>query len=166
MRLVSFFSSSKDRDMPRIDPLVVDLGTFQVGSTPLGSPFPAVSLKEEIFQLKGQGMEIGCQKGILDYGFFTVAEFKGNFALNGRALALSETTGEGEILGIFGPPYWIDQSDGDTILFYEYRAGTMELQFEFRDGGNLGVVTLSRNGVLSDAGDRKAYGVDKPWPPP
>jgi hypothetical protein len=51
-----------------------------------------------------------------------------------------------------------------VILFYEYRAGAVELQFEFLDGKTLGFITLSSNGVLSEADQRKAYGVTQPWP--
>jgi len=165
MRLFSFLSPSKDRNMPQTNPMTVDLGPFQVDAIPLGSPFPTASAKAGVFQPKGQGVEIGCEEGNLDYGYFTLAEFKGSFTLNGQQLTLSNATSEDEILGLFGRPYWTDRSDGETILFYEYQAGTIELQFEFPDGTGLGFVTLCRNGVLSDPESRSGYGVNKPWPP-
>ncbi|MEO5915846.1 MAG: hypothetical protein ABIS50_16540 [Luteolibacter sp.] len=176
MGFLSFFTSREDQNPPQagssLSSMVVDLGTFQVGSTWLGAlpsvsdPFHTVLTKDEVFQPKGEGVEIGSEDGLFDYGFFTLAFFSGTFALNGQTLRIHEATSEDEIQQIFGEPYWIDRSDGEIILFYEYRAGTVELQFEFPDGKKLGFVTLSRNGVLADRRQRESYGVDKPWPPP
>ena len=66
---------------------------------------------------------------------------------------------------IFGQPYWVDQDLDEVILFYEYQDGDVELQFEFPGRVHLGFITLSAHGVLSNAEQRKAYKVTKPWPP-
>lgn len=175
MGILSFFSSSKGQDTPQENPpaaaIVVDLKGFKIGSTSLGSPiapadpFHAILTKVEVFQPVGQGLEIGTDNGLLDYGFFDLSSFGGAFTRSGEPLDIGKDTTENKILKAFGEPYWIDRSDGEVILFYEYQAGTVELQFEFSDGKSLGFITLSRNGVLSEAEHRKAYGVTKPWPP-
>ena len=81
-----------------------------------------------------------------------------------NAKTLKAGMSENDILEEFGIPYWIDR-DEETILFYEYRAGNMEVQFEISEEGKLEFIILSVDGVLSSAEQRKAYGVDKDWPP-
>ncbi len=152
-------------------PLNVDLGSFQIGSTSIGTPpsvadpFHAILTKSAVFEPKGKGVEIGAKDGLLDYGLFSLNLFQGTFTRNGQLLKIGRVSTEDDIRRIFGEPYWIDRSDGETILFYEYQSGAIELQFEFPDGAKLGFVTLLRNGILSDSVDRERYGVDKAWPP-
>ena len=176
MGIFSFFKSNRPQDaLPESQPcppMVVDLVDFKVGSTLLGAPvassdpFHAALRKSDVFKPAGQGFEIGVESGLLDYGFFDLSSFKGSFTRAGQPVELGLETTEEDVLKTFGAPYWIDRSDGDVILFYEYRSGTVELQFEFPDGEALGMITLGRNGVLSEADQRENYGVTKPWPPP
>lgn len=175
MGILSFFNSSKGEAKPQENQapsaIVVDLDEWMIGSTLLGSavavsdPFHAPLTKAEIYQPTGQGLEIGAKNGILDYGCFDLDAFMGSFSRGEQPLQIGTATTENDLVKVFGEPYWIDRSDGEVILFYEYRAGSVELQFEFPDGKALGCVTLSRDGVLSDPVQRKAYGVTKPWPP-
>jgi len=175
MGKLSFFSLINGQYKPHENQpqtaLVVDLNKFRIGSTMLGlpispaDPFHVALKKAEVFQPAGQGLEVGTKNGLLDYGFFDIISFKGCFSRSGELLRIGKETTEKDIMKIFGEPYWIDRSDGEVILFYEYQAGTVELQFEFSDGKSLSCITLSRNGVLSEADQRKAYGVTKPWPP-
>ncbi len=176
MGILSFFNSSKGQDKPHAHQppvaMVVDLKELKIGLTPLGGPiapadpFHAALVRTEVYQPDGEGVEIGAEKGALDYGYFDLGSFKGAFTLSGEPLGIGSYTTEDDILKTFGEPYWVDHSDGEVIMFYEYRGGTVELQFEFTDGKTLGCITLSRNGVLSEADQRKAYRVTKPWPPP
>ena len=175
MGILSFFNRSSHRSDDQEPPcpctVTVDLGMFWIGSTPLGvppspsDPFYRALVKGTTFQPKEQGIELGTEDGVLDYGFFSLDSYRGSFVRRGQPLALNGTTSEADIRRIFGEPYWIDRSDGEIIIFYEYGEGTIELQFEFPDAQGLGFITLARNGVLSDPGSRKSYGVDKPWPP-
>lgn len=175
MGILSFFSSGKGQDKPHDHQLPVaisvDLKEFKVGATALGSPvgpadpFYAALQKAKVFQPAGQGLEVGTQNGLLDFGFFEIGSFKGSFTRSGEPIQIGKDTTEKDILEAFGEPYWIDRSDGEVILFYEYQRGTIELQFEFSDGKALSAITLARNGVLSRADQREAYGVTKPWPP-
>ena len=175
MGILSFFSSSKGQDKPHDHQpptaIIVDLKEFKIGSTALGSPitpadpFHAALKKAEVFKPAGQGLEVGTKNELLDYGFFDIISFKGSFSRSGEHIKIDKVTTENDILKVFGEPYWTDRSDGEVIMFYEYKAGTIELQFEFSDSKALSSITLSRNGVLSEADQRKAYGVTKPWPP-
>ncbi|MDQ8205735.1 hypothetical protein [Pelagicoccus sp. SDUM812003] len=150
--------------------LNIDLSTLQVGNTPIGQPlseldvFSAGLKKHEIVYSKNGGVEIGAKEDLLDYVFVTMSKFQGTFSMDGIPLALTQQTKENEILNSFGDPYWVDEEDNEKIYFYEYREGTIELQFEFVDD-SLSFVTMSLNGVLSDDTQRKLYGVTKKWPP-
>jgi hypothetical protein len=175
MGILTFFSSSKGQDKPHEHQpptaIIVDLKEFKIGSSVLGSPiapadpFNAALKKTEVYQPAGQGLEVGTKNGLLDYGFFDINSFKGSFTSSGEPIKIGQDTTEKDLLKVFGEPYWIDRSDGEVIMFYEYQAGALELQFELSDGKSLSCITLSRNGVLSEADQRKAYGVTKPWPP-
>ncbi len=175
MGILSFFTACKDRDTSHGTStqaaVAIDLTDFQIGSTLIGAPISAndpyysAFTKADVFKPVGQGLEIGTKDGLLDYGFFTLESFRGSFTRSSQPLTIGLTTTERDIVKIFGEPYWIDRSDGEVILFYEYQGGTVELQFEFPDARNLGFVTLSRYGVLSASEQRTRYGVNKPWPP-
>jgi hypothetical protein len=56
-------------------------------------------------------------------------------------------------------------NNGEAILFYEYRQGNVELQFEFWDGKRLSHLNLALDGALSVEEQRAAYGVARSWPP-
>ena len=147
----------------------MDLTEFRIGSTLLGEPpnpddfLYAPLVDRGAYEPKGGGLELGAKDGVLDYIFLTIGEYRGRFTSKGISIVLSDT--EDKILKVFGDPYWIDRSDGEVILFYEYQGGKIELQFEFPDGKKLGYITIALWGVLSSAEQREAYGVDSPWPP-
>ncbi len=157
--------------MPSASSMEVDLGAFRVGGRALGqrpgpSDFYAAELRgSDVFEDAGNGVEIGTEAGVLDYVFLTLESFPGRLSSDGVALDVGRGSDEAAVRERFGEPYWVDRSDGEVILFYEYAAGAVELQFEFPDGGALGFITMSRDGVLSTEEQRSLYGVDKPWPP-
>lgn len=177
MGLFSFFNRRPAPDeafaQQSADPieLEIDLGWFQLDGVSLGEvpssilPDKVINSPSGVFEPVGQGIEIGTEQGVFDYAFITVADFTGTLLRNGRPLTLLPQMTERDILTIFGEPYWTDRSESETLLFYEYLQGQVELQFEFPDGLGLSAVTLMRNGVLSEAEQRKFYGVTKPWPP-
>lgn len=146
---------------------VVDLGSYAIGQWQLGSPMSdAAGLPQRAqFNDALHGIELDTVDGVLDSAFFTLAAFKGSFAVHGDPVGLGAATTESHILARFGQPYWTDRSDGETILFYEFEQGGVELQFEFPESQGLGFITLTRQGVLADEKQRQAYGCDKPWPP-
>ena len=173
---LSFLKSKKAKtsqvgDLPSRVPLAVDLGRFKVGSSSLGELpdnddfFSQVLHRSDVYEDPIHGVELGVENRVLGYAFISVTEFDGRFLKNGEPTEISKNSLEADVRACFGEPYWIDRSDGEVILFYEYAGGSVELQFEFPDAESLGFVTMTRNGVLSTAEQRKSYGVDKPWPP-
>lgn len=151
--------------------VTVDVCNFSVAGSEIGrpiatsSPFAKQLEKNGVYAPQGKGLELAASGGSLEYVFLTLKEFNGDFACDGERLELGPQTTEREVRERFGEPYWTDRDDGEAILFYEYQKGEREVQFEFPEDGRIGYITLSRSGDLSDPEQRKAYGVDKPWPP-
>jgi hypothetical protein len=151
--------------------LVIDLGDFVCGRSTLGTEvnpadyFAAALRGQDMFDDIQTGLQVGVENGIFDYVFITADRYRWQFARHGTPLNISPATTEADVLSVFGQPYWTDRSDGEVILFYEYRRGTVELQFEFSDGRSLSFITFSLYGVLSKEDQREAYGVTRPWPP-
>ena len=149
----------------------LDLVRFRIGPHGLGEAPDTGSLWGRLMQThavgrpEGSGVEIGLVDGQIDSVFVEMEDFRGGFLRDGEACDLGPDSTVAAMQQLFGEPYWTDRSDGEVILFYEFRGGGVELQFEFPDGERLGFVTLSRNGVMSDAAQRAAYGCDRPWPP-
>lgn len=172
MGLMSILFGSKPSEVASLPPLKVDLATFHCGQTCVGSkvgatePYAGRFDKDGVAKFDASGIELGTKDGVLDYAFITISDFQGVFLKKGAAISVSARTSPELITSLFGEPYWTDNKDDDeTILFYEYQNGSIELQFEFPGKRSLSFITLSRNGVLSDSKQRKAYGVTKDWPP-
>jgi hypothetical protein len=136
----------------------IDLANFSIDGIAIGDAIPASERNRS-------GVEIEVDGEKLDSLFVTLNEYQGEFLRSGETVSLSPNASPSEIEQLLGKPYWQDLSDGELIMFYEFRAGSIEIQFEFPDSKHLGYVTIANNGVLSDAEQRKSYGVDKPWPP-
>lgn len=149
----------------------LDLGRFRIGPHPLGGEPDRSELwgrlmrGDAVCRPEGTGVEVGLRDGRIESVFVDLASFHGGFLRHGEPLPIDARSTEDGVRELFGEPYWTDRSDDEVILFYEYEAGTVELQFEFPGAGALGFATLARNGVLSDAAQRRAYGCDRPWPP-
>jgi hypothetical protein len=173
MGLLSSFDTNRDElnTGSGIGKLIVDLSTFRIGGTPIGKApwdgdfFAQSLLQNETFQPAESGYELGVEDGFLNYAFITLAHFQGVFLIGDQISPVTRQTTKDEIITLFGEPYWTDLDDGEIIHFYEYRAGTIELQFEFPDGQNLAFITLLKDGILSVEAQRKSYRVTKPWPP-
>jgi hypothetical protein len=170
MGLLSFFFGCGQPERP--SPIVsVDLSKFSIAGSEVGKPISADSpfarelAAANVYAPQGKGLELGSNGDLLDYAVIALDDFDGTFAMDGNLLSLDTTTTELDVRRRFGEPYWINREDSEVILFYEYQAGDIEVQYEFPDGVNLGFITISRAGVLSDPEQRKLYGVDKPWPP-
>lgn len=170
MGLFGFLFGSRG-DSPQPQPLTIDLASFSCGHSQLGVAvsaddyFSNTLRTKDTFVDERNGVELSTARDALDSVFVTLKNFSGKFTKSGNALDLNTKTTEPQILALFGEPYWIDRSDGEAIMFYEYQHGTIELQFEFTDGRTLSFITLSQNGVLSTEEQRKNYKVNKPWPP-
>jgi hypothetical protein len=171
MGILSFLDSCKHKASISPPPVDVDLVKFTVGHSELGKPlsqsdfFTEHLRSSDVYKDEENGFEVGTEDHVLDYIFLTLNSFSGQFLFGGTPLTAESIGTEEQIEEVFGEPYWVDRSDGEVIMFYEYNSGTIELQFEFSDGRNLTYVTIARNGVLSTEEQRRAYGVDKAWPP-
>lgn len=150
--------------------IVVDLADLTCGRLKVGERvtegnfFRNAMLPKRGFTDATNGVEVGTSNGRFDSIFLTIERFPGRFAKAGVPLDLGTKTTVVEIIALFGEPFWIDRSDGEAILFYEYENGGIELQFEFGDGKTLSHLTLACNGVLSTREQREAYGVTRSWP--
>lgn len=170
MTIFSLLFGCGKSDVKSLTP-IVDLKLFSVDYSILNKPisssdkFYAYFKTKDVLNLSKDGIEIGTKNDVLDYAFITLNSFKGRFLLKGNELQLTQKNHPESIVKIFGEPYWIDRSDGEVILFYEYKKGIIELQFEFYDSIHLSHITCMINGVLSSEKDRKSYNVNKPWPP-
>jgi hypothetical protein len=91
------------------------------------------------------------------------AAYGGKIIYGGKPVALSRDTSEGEFVGRFGQPYWRDEDEYETTLFYEF--GPLEWQVEFETGGGLRGLVLESPPTMAQAEARAAYQVDKAWPP-
>lgn len=173
MGLLSSFDSHRDdfNAGSGTGKLIVDLTNFKIGGTPIGKPpwdgdfFTQALLREETLQAKNSGYELGGKEGMLNSAFLALSEFQGAFLIEDKVSPLTNQTTKEEIIILFGEPYWVDLDDSEVILFYEYRAGKIELQFEFPDGEHLEFITLLQDGILSEEIQRKSYRVTKAWPP-
>lgn len=111
------------------------------------------------------GVELTHENNRLSCIFVTIAAFQGSMTADGKPLEFSVSSTPAKIIEAFGEPYWRDDDEGETILFYEYESGAVELQFEFSSPTSFDFITITRPGILADAEQRTAYGVDKEWPP-
>jgi hypothetical protein len=88
--------------------------------------------------------------------------FKSVCIYRGQPIALNAGMRDAEIKGIFGEPYWKDEADDETILFYEF--GDIEWQVEIDSQKGATAIVVLTPPLLKDAAQRKSYGVTKPWP--
>jgi hypothetical protein len=171
MGLMNLLAGRKAATPSGVFALQIDLGSFKCGQTVLGTRPDKSECYANSFNSKGvakfddAGIELGTKNDALDYALITLDNFTGGFFKAGSKISITNRTTPDEIISRFGPSYWTDNLDEETILFYEFKNGQIELQFEFPDKRHLGFVTLMRNGVLSKADQRKAYRVTREWPP-
>jgi hypothetical protein len=132
----------------------IDLGSFKCGQTALGEhPHPGEAYAacfdaNGLASFEKSGVDLSIEDGVLDEVFIMLANFSGNFAKNGSRISISTQTTPEEIILQFGEPYWKDDDGDETILFYEYQSGRIELLFEFPgECRQLSAVTLTREGI-------------------
>ena len=107
---------------------------------------PRAARREGRYCYYSKGLEIGANDGrvisyLLVWGGSAdprYRPFAGACTYRGRSLPLSAQTGEREIVGYFGDPYW---------------------------RGEEGIVNAVAPPLLADEAQRRAYRVTKPWPP-
>ncbi len=166
--------------------LVLDFGSGSLCGIALGEALERLSFlgptdrdaePEEDLEYLSLGLSVGFTGGKIDfYGLWWQDHLgagyrrsAGGVLLGGRAVSLGAFTPEHEIVEAFGRPYWRDQDDCATTLFYELRdrrGRITERQVELDERGGLRTLLVLADPMLAEEDSRRAYRVDRPWPPP
>ncbi len=174
--LLNWFNPTRDWEEDLIAPIVLDLDHHLFCGVGIGEPIEKLSFlgPGQVTSLgiawPRKGVAVANGNGLIDemsFFFGHVAEqrggqFVGTFHYRSGAVTLSRDFSEENALCLFGQPYWRDQDQDESILFYEL--GDRELQLEFGLDRRLKCLVLCLP-ILADESQRKAYGVTKPWPP-
>ncbi len=85
----------------------------------------------------------------------------------GKAVPLGSDWTVEQFVQTFGPPYWKDDDESESLLFYEFRNFEWQAEFSKDPGGTarLSALLVVTPPLMADAAQREAYGVDKAWPP-
>ena len=165
------------REDPSI-PLVLDLDAHQLCGVGIGDSLERLSflgrgkLHSSLAVFPDKGLAIGCSQElrIEEISVFVGHQaepaggaFSGTFRHHKSPCPLSRETTERDLRQAFGEPYWRNQDDDETILFYEWRS--CEWQVELAADGCLKCLVIGVP-ILADPDQRAMYEVTKPWPPP
>ena len=88
--------------------------------------------------------------------------YAGTLSWNRKTLNLHQLTIH-DLPSVFGDWYWLDSDEFESIAFYEFPAH--EMQIELSLSGAIKRFILTKNPIMADPDQRKAYGVNKTWPP-
>lgn len=161
-------------------PLVVDLDAFALCGVELGAPYDRLSFLGPAdspffdWHLLGLTFDVDVDRleafavslspeAFLGRGWPGEAPpFPGQIRLDGEELAAPALTAD-RLAEAWGPPYWEDVDDDETLLFFE-RHG-VEVQLELSPTRETRVLTVTSDPLLADPEQREAYGVRRPWPP-
>jgi len=136
----------------------------------LGPVEDRTGLRSGEYRYFSLGLFVGCNEGqIADYYIVQrdrfapqYRPFAGVCCYRGEHLDLGRLTEEFFVENV-GLPFWRDQDDDEILLFYEFPS--REWQVEFALDGTLNVILVTGKPLMAEEEQRKAYGVDKPWPP-
>jgi hypothetical protein len=184
MALLDTFAGNKDatRDWAA-EPglrLVLDLDRAALIGVPLGAKYedlfrlgPAEdseTAKSGELRYLSRGVAANVTKGkitsyfiVFSQGYEGYDAYPGEARLGGNPITLSALTTESALIDRFGQPYWRDEDDDETLLFYE--RGDVEWQVEIDENAQLRCITLVSPPSLADPTRREMYGVTAPWPP-
>jgi hypothetical protein len=155
----------------------VSLGSDIHSATRFGPPenrHPARDLAYDYYQ---RGLSLRTEDGAIvefllvflqswgfSHGTKPFAPFTGTIERNGENLPITPRTTLDEFVALFGEPWWRDDDDEETILFYEFRPN-VEWQVEFNPQQELAAWTITSPPLMAGEDQRRAYNVTKPWPP-
>lgn len=181
-----FFSNLlyRDRDPTRdwvADPaqLIVDIRRCTLCGVPLGGPFAGLAAlgRSENARAAALGSPSWGSRGlyctvedgrIADFtvslvGYRTTPPFPGIIHGDGQPLPISSATTLEQLQELLGQPFAESDADGETVLFYEYPAGEVQVTFT-RRSGPLEAIELNFEPELSQPGTLEWYRIDKPFP--
>ena len=147
----------------------VRIGGSLDGFMRLGPAEDREAAEQEVYRYYSRGLEITADEGfvtafrILFAGSEGFQPFPGRCSYSAQPVALSASTTEADLRGVFGEPYWRDRDDEEILLFHEFPP--IEWQIELNQGGALAQWTLLSPPSMQDPEQRRAYGVTRPWPP-
>lgn len=164
--------------------LAVDVARGTLCGVAFGEPIgrvaflgPTERVRKECSDLEflAQGVSVGISEGLIesysiwwqDYLEVGFTPYAGSILRDGEPLGWNRATTENEIVSALGQPYFRDQDDSETILFYEPkdRWGRLtERQIELDENGKLKALLISPEPMLADEATRRSLGIDKPWP--
>lgn len=87
-----------------------------------------------------------------------------SFTLGDSSVEPAQLASEEGITALIGPPFFRDEDDDEILVFYEF--GSTEWQIEFTIDGQTRRWLVVSPPLLADPDQRKAYGVNQPWPFP
>jgi hypothetical protein len=159
--------------------LVLDLDTNRLSGVGIGDRFDKLSFlgpgkgkRSEPTQYVDKGLQIDVDANELIESFVIFfghaqeasrGQYPGVFQYRGKTIQLDSSVSEESVRQLLEEPYWRDQDDEETILFYE-PAGC-EWQIEFASDGGLKCFGIVSPPLLADIEQRTSYDVTKPWPP-
>jgi hypothetical protein len=159
--------------------LVLDLDTNRLSGVGIGDRFDKLSFLGPgkgkrsapiTFVEKGLQIDIDANELVESFAFYfghaqeaEFGRFQGVVQYRRTPVPLDSSVNEETIRNLLGEPYWRDQDEEETILFYEPAGGEWQIEFESDD--RLKCLRIVNPPMMSDAQQRTAYGVTKPWPP-
>jgi hypothetical protein len=186
MGLLDLFRRSQnptsDWERPPGLQLTFDLESSALNGVALGQPLASLSFlgpaEDRTSVLCGEygyfslGLVVDCHndKNVVD-GFELVNRdldasryqaFVGDCRCGGAGLRLDRVTPT-FLQERFGPPYWKNEDDDETILFYEFPG--VEWQVELGPEARLNRIVVTNEILMADEVQRANYGVTKGWPP-
>jgi hypothetical protein len=161
--------------------LIADLDRFELGGVGFGDPYSRLSFlgpsESPFLDYHRKGLQVDVVDDRLD-GFTLalganaflgasssrpVRPFVGSLRIGGRELRVEELRSEGDLVALWGTPYWRDEDEDEILLFFEFPDG--EIQVELSREGRPRVLVATPDPLMADPEQRRAYGVETPWPP-
>jgi hypothetical protein len=128
--------------------------------SPLGPAEDSREAARGTLRYPSRGVQIDVDGSTVTGIVLFLDSYRGDFISNGLPHAAPRTR---EDLARLGEPYWIDRDEDEMLLFYEF--GTRELQVELSLDGAIRAFVAVTPPMMADPDQRRAYRVDKPWPP-
>lgn len=161
--------------------LIADLDRFELSGVGFGDPLARLSFlgpsESAFLDFHRKGLQVDVTDARLD-GFtlalgagaflggsssHPVRPFVGTLRIKGRELRPEELRTETDLVALWGSPFCRNEDDDEILLFFEFADG--EIQVESTRQGRPRVLIAIQQPLMADPEQRRAYGVDAPWPP-
>jgi hypothetical protein len=162
--------------------LVADLDRFELNGVGFGADIEGLRFlgpsESKWFDYPSKGLQLDVDSGARLEGLVLalrggvylgqakpehVRQFAGRIRMNGRDWTPAELRSESDFVAAWGEPYWRDEDEDETLLFFEFDQG--EVQVELSLEGVPQVLIVTPEPLMADSAQRESYGVTKSWPP-